>query len=91
MKNIDNGYKQFEVTFTNARNKYSPVTRTVEIQGLNEYHVTMMAHQMFGSFSKVHPVLIPSNRIKIDNCVEVKVEEVVEELVEVEELELVEA
>jgi len=80
MKN-NNGYKQFDVTFTNTRNKYNPVTRTVGITALNNYHAEMLAHQTFGSFSKVHPVLVPSNRIKIDSCVEVKEDD--RELIEV--------
>lgn len=72
---MNNNYKQFEVTFTNNRNKYSPVTRTVGVQAQNDYHATMLTHQTFGSFSKVHPVLVPSNRIKIESCVEVEEEE----------------
>ena len=81
MKNNDNGYKQFDVTFTTNTNKYNPVTRTVGVQAINNYHAEMLTHKTFGSFNKVHPVLVPSNKIKVDSCVEVKKEE--RELVEV--------
>lgn len=81
MKNNNNGYKQFDVTFTTKTNKYNNVTRTVGVQAINNYHAEMLTHQTFGSFNKVHPVLVPSNRIKIESCVDVK---------EVEDKELVE-
>jgi hypothetical protein len=84
MKNINNGYKQFEVTFTTNTNKYNNITRTVGISALNNYHAEMLCHQTFGSFNKVHPVLVTSNRIKVDSCTEVKeVKEDERELVEV--------
>ena len=71
-------YKKFEVTFT-TKSKYNSITRTVEILGFNNYHAEMLTHQSFGSFKSTKPMLVPSNRIKIDGCVEVKVD--VKELV----------
>ena len=73
-------YKKFEVTFT-KKSKYNSITRTVEILGFNNYHAEILVHQSFGSFKSVKPMLVPSDRIKIESCVEVKEEEEIEELV----------
>lgn len=79
MTNQMDQYKKFEVTFTENNKKYRAVTRTVTIFALNEYQATMMTHMEFGSFKKTHPVLEPSNKIKIVGCELVK-DEVVEDI-----------
>ena len=73
-------YKKFEVTFT-TKSTYNSITRTVEILGFNNYHAEMLTHQSFGSFKSTHPMLVPSNKINIDSCVEVK-EDIKENIVE---------
>ena len=73
-------YKKFEVTFT-EKSKYNSITRTVEVLGFNNYHAEMLTHQLFGSFKSTQPMLVPSNRIKVDSCVEVK-EDIIEDIVE---------
>jgi len=75
-------YKKFEVTFT-IKSKYNPITRIVEILGFNEYHVTMLVHRTFGSFKSVKPALVPSDRIKIESCIEAKGDLADQKLVEV--------
>ena len=78
MKNAQNGYKQFEVAFTENTNKYNNITRSIGVQAINNYQAEMITHQTFGSFKSTHPILTPSDKIKINSCVEVK-----EDLVEV--------
>jgi len=70
-------YKKYEIKFTENK-KYNAMTRTVTILALNDYHATMLIHKTFGSFKKTHPVLEPSNKIKIVSCELIKEEESVE-------------
>ena len=64
-------YKRYEIIFTENK-KYNPSTRTILIHALNPYHAEMLTHQEFGTFKTRIPQPIPSSKIKIISCVEIK-------------------
>jgi len=74
--------KHFKVTFTDDSNKYSPTTRSVEVDAEDEYHAELLVHSQFGTFKKAEGVkgvknalFIPSEKhIHIDKVKKIKKE-----------------
>lgn len=74
--------ERFKVTFTDDSNKYSPTTRTVEVDASDEYHAELLVHSQFGTYKKAEGIkglknafLIPSEKhIHIDKVKKVKKE-----------------
>jgi predicted RNA-binding protein (virulence factor B family) len=74
--------ERFKVTFTDDSNKYSPTTRTVEVDADNDYHAELIVHSQFGTFTKAEgiaglkkDIFVPSEKhIHIDKVKKVKKE-----------------